>query len=363
MPEVKFKPFSGEHCESTMLVNLLGQHGIELSEEMVFGLGMGLSYIHWESRNMPYPFIGGRVKPDLLVENLSAVLGVGFEVCDTSSATRARNNALQALTEGKLVGLKLDHYYLEYFPDKRAHFHAHYATLYKMDGEDAWLIDTKGGGGGGRTSLDSLSEARSAKGPMSSKSRSVTVAGGPRMEEVRGQLTDKLSSAFLTALAANAHAYLNPPIKNVGYKGVLKSSESVTGWLDKIDNPAESLPIIAMLMERAGTGGGLFRKMYGRFLEQGRKLTGLAALGSAAKEFGVIATQWTAVADLIEQAGTCGSKDALADAARLMAEISERERSAFSTLGALARDAVDNAGAGHSALSNREQTVSPKPVC
>ena len=339
MPEVNFKPFSGEHCESTMLVNLLGQQGIDLSEEMVFGLGMGLNYIHWESRNMPYPFIGGRVKPDSLAENLSTALGVEFDVRDTASASRARNNALETLEAGKLVGLKLDHYYLEYFPEKRVHFHAHYATLYRMDEEGAWLIDTRNAGGGGRTSLDSLSEARSAKGPMSSKSRSVTVKSGPGLEELRGQLADRLPRAFFTALAANAHAYLNPPIKNLGYKGVLKSSESVTRWLDEVGNPAESLPIIAMLMERAGTGGGLFRKMYGRFLKQGRELTGVAALGTAANEFDAIAAQWTAVADLIEQAGIRGSKDALAEASTLMADISGRERSAFTTLEALARHA------------------------
>ncbi|KQV79758.1 hypothetical protein ASD15_17130 [Massilia sp. Root351] len=344
MPEVRHKPYSGEHCESTMLANLLGQQGIDLSEEMVFGLGMGLNYIHWEARNMPFPFIGGRVKPDALAENLSTVLGVEFDVRETSSASRARDNALQALEAGKLVGLKLDHYHLEYFPEKRVHFHAHYATLYRMDGEGAWLIDTKGAGGGGRTSLDSLSEARSAKGPMSSKSRSVTVKSGPRLEALRAQLADKLRAAFFKALAANAHAYLNPPIRNLGYKGVLKSSESVTRWLDEIDNPAGSLPIIAMLMERAGTGGGLFRKMYGRFLKQGQELTGLAALGSVATGFDAIAAQWTAVAGLIEQAGTCSSRDALSEASRLMAEISGRERSAFMTLAALALDAAGNAG-------------------
>lgn len=342
MPTVKFKPFLGEHCESTMLVNLLGQHGIELSEEMVFGLGIGLSYIHWESKDMPYPFIGGRAKPDMLAENLSAVLGVEFDVRESSSASRALGNVLEALEEDKLVGLKLDHYYLEYFPEKRAHFHAHYATLYAIDGEHAWLADTKSCGGGGRTSLDSLSEARSAKGPMSSKNRSITLKTGPGLEAMRRHLTDRLPSAFFVALAANARAYCNPPIRNIGYKGVLKTSESVTGWLDNIDNPAESLPIIAMLMERAGTGGGLFRKIYGRFLTQGQKVTGVAALGSAATEFDAIAAQWSRVADLIEHAGTSGSRDALADASKLIAEISERERLQFAKLETLARNAIDN---------------------
>lgn len=342
MPEINFKPFSGEHCESTMLVNLLGQHGIDLSEEMVFGLGIGLGYIHWESKDLPYPFIGGRAKPDMLMENLSVVLGVDFDVRETSSASRAHRNVREAIEEGKLVGLKLDHYFLEYFPDRRGHFHGHYATLYAIDGHDAWLVDTKGAGGGGRTSLNSLDQARSAKGPMSSKSRSVTLRGGPRLEAMREHLSQRLRSAFFVALAANAHAYCNPPIRNIGYKGVLKSSESVTGWLDKLNNPAEALPTIAMLMERAGTGGGLFRKIYSRFLMEGQKLTGVATLGSAATEFDAIAAQWSRVANLIEHAGTSGSRDALVEASKVMAEISERERVQFTGLEALARNGIED---------------------
>lgn len=347
MPEVKFKPFSGEHCESTMLVNLLRQQGIDLSEEMVFGLGMGLSYIHWQASGMPYPFIGGRVKPDVLAENLTAVLGVEFDERETGSPARARDNALEALEDGKLVGLKLDHYYLEYFREKRVHFYAHYATLYKVEGDDAWLVDTKdGGGGGGRTSLESLSEARSAKGPMSSKSLSLTVKDGPALEQLRAHLDEKLPTAFFVALAANAHTYLNPPIKNMGYKGVLKTSGSVTGWLDEIADPSESLPVIAMLMERAGTGGGMFRKIYGRFLKQGQKLTGAAALGAAAKEFDAIADQWTEVADLIERGGKEGSQEALQQASRLMEEISAREQAQFTALETLANAAIEQAKSG-----------------
>ncbi|NHZ92753.1 DUF4872 domain-containing protein [Massilia sp. CCM 8733] len=343
MSEVKFKPFSGVHCESTMLVNLLGQQGVALSEDMVFGLGMGLSYIHWQSSGMPYPFIGGRVKPDLLAENLSAVLGVKFDVRESSSDSRAMNNALGALEEGKLVGLKLDHYYLEYFREKAVHFHAHYATMYKADEQGAWLVDTEDAQGGGYTSFDSLTEARSAKGPMSSKSLSVTVADGPWLAELRENLAARLPTAFFIALAANAHTYLNPPIKNMGYKGILTTSEKITGWLDEIDHPGEALPIIAMLMERAGTGGGMFRRIYARFLKQGGKLTGVKELAPAAKEFDAIADLWTEVAHLIERAGKSGSKDALASAGTLLAEISAREQAQFTALEALAREAIDKA--------------------
>jgi hypothetical protein len=36
----------GHHCGSTALRNLLGHHGIELSEEMAFGLGAGACFYY-----------------------------------------------------------------------------------------------------------------------------------------------------------------------------------------------------------------------------------------------------------------------------------------------------------------------------
>lgn len=61
-----FEPFIGQHCETTATGTLLRRIGIELSEPMLFGLGEGLGFIFWNMKNMPFPFMGGRVKTDLL---------------------------------------------------------------------------------------------------------------------------------------------------------------------------------------------------------------------------------------------------------------------------------------------------------
>jgi hypothetical protein len=36
-----FKPFKGQHCETTATGSLLNQIGLELSEPMLFGIGEG----------------------------------------------------------------------------------------------------------------------------------------------------------------------------------------------------------------------------------------------------------------------------------------------------------------------------------
>jgi hypothetical protein len=65
-----FKPFKGQHCETTATGSLLIKSVLELSEPMLFGIGEGLSYIFWNMKIMDFPFIGGRVKPDVLTENI-----------------------------------------------------------------------------------------------------------------------------------------------------------------------------------------------------------------------------------------------------------------------------------------------------
>jgi hypothetical protein len=42
----RFRPFVGEHCETTALGNLFHHAGIELSEPMLFGLSGGLGFIY-----------------------------------------------------------------------------------------------------------------------------------------------------------------------------------------------------------------------------------------------------------------------------------------------------------------------------
>ncbi len=83
------KPYIGQHCETTATDTLLGHIGIELSEPMLFGIGEGLGFIFWNTKAREFPFIGGRIKPDLLTVNLARNLGVALQAKETSSKTKA----------------------------------------------------------------------------------------------------------------------------------------------------------------------------------------------------------------------------------------------------------------------------------
>ncbi|GIO15742.1 lantibiotic ABC transporter [Cohnella xylanilytica] len=318
-----FVPYQGEHCETTAMGNLLQYAGVRLSEPMLFGLGQGLGFIYWDSKAMDFPFIGGRVKPDALAACLASRLDLTLRAQETSSVDKAWQNVRSSLERGIPVGLKLDSYYLDYFTNK-VHFAAHYATIYGMDDEYAYLADTGQQGGLVKTRLDSLAMARNAKGPMSSRNRSFTI-------EPIGSLPP-LAPAIRASLTNNAQDYLNPPIQNIGNKGILKMSREIRKWPSRSRNFEHDLCLTALLMERAGTGGALFRNLYRDFLRECADWLADPKVEQASLRFAEIAPMWTGVASLIDRAGRTGNQQELNQASALLLEIADKERAAMELL-------------------------------
>ncbi|MFJ9751542.1 BtrH N-terminal domain-containing protein [Streptomyces chartreusis] len=315
-----------QHCETTALGVLLRHEGLDLSEPMLFGLGSGLSFIYWDSKGMGFPFLGGRVKPFELTRNLAAALDLELLVEETTSSRKAWQNVAEPIDAGRPVALQLDSYHLDYFSTK-VHFGGHVVAMYGYDEQDAYLVDTDAQGGAVTTSLASLARARAERGPMTAKHRSftITVPSGLRPTQ------DRIVSAIRTC----ANAFLNPPIANLGYRGIEKTAKQVPNWLQRSDNPRQDLPRAAVLMERAGTGGALFRNLYRDFLAECGQLIGSSRLRTGCSLYTEAATLWTQVAALIAAAGESGDAKNLTKAGSILHELSRIEREAMQALSLL----------------------------
>lgn len=319
----KFKPFVGQHCETTATGSLLYQIGIELSEPMLFGLGEGLGYIFWKMKTMDFPFIGGRVKPDVLTENICRNLNLKLEVNETSSLKKAWANIEYPISNGKAVGLKLDCYHLDYFSSK-IHFAGHYVAMYGYDDKFAYLIDTDQQGGKVKTTLKNLTLARSEKGPMSSRNKSFIIE---QVEEL-----PELNSIIKKAIYNNATEYLNPPIKNISYKGIKKTATEIKKWFENSKDVKREFQTSANLMGRAGTGGALFRNLYRDFLKESAGRLANQKIQEAYEGFKEIALQWTDVSNLFYKIGETNDEKYLIRASELLIELSEKEREAMEKL-------------------------------
>ena len=317
------QPFDGDHCETTATGTLLHQLDIHLSEPMLFGLGEGLGYIFWKLKVMNLPFIGGRVKPDALTASLARNLNLRLTVRDTSSPTKAWNEVKFLLDNGKVVGLKLDCFHLEYFK-RPFHFAGHYVALCGYDEEFAYMVDTRQQNGLNKTSLESLSKARSEKGPMSSRNLYYTLESTDRPYD--------LKHAIPLAIRNKATEFLNPPISNIGYKGIERTAKEVIKWYENSKNVEKDFKMMAMLMERAGTGGALFRNLYRDFLKESAEHLQSDIIHASYTDFVEIAALWSEVSRLFEQAALNQDIAYIKQSSSVLKDLSVREKAAMERL-------------------------------
>jgi hypothetical protein len=312
-----------QHCETTALGVLLRHEGLDLSEPLLFGLGSGLSFVYWDSKGMPFPFLGGRVKPFELTRNLAGRLGLTLAVAETTSPRKAWQNVATPLDAGRPVGLQLDSFHLDYFRSK-VHFGGHVVAMYGYDEHHAYLVDTDQQGGTVRTSREGLARARAERGPMTARNRSFTLTLPARPPAWQDQL--------IPAIRDCAQAFLSAPIANLGHRGIAKAGKQVPGWLRRAGEPGQDLPQAALLMERGGTGGALFRALYRDFLDECARLIDDDGLRTGHRLYAEAAVLWTEVSTLIAKAGESGDADCLERAGAVLHELSRIEHDAMQVL-------------------------------
>ncbi|MER7586201.1 BtrH N-terminal domain-containing protein [Micromonospora sp. NPDC127501] len=320
---------AGQHCETTTLGALLRHEGLDLSEPLLFGLGEGLGFVYWDARSMAFPFLGGRTKPTTITRTVASRLGLALQIQETASPGKAWRNVAGSLAAGRPVGLQLDSYHLDYFTTK-VHFGGHFVAMYGYDDTHAYLIDTAQQGGAVTTTLTSLARARNERGPMTARHLSYTVASptGP----------PDLGTAIRASIRGNADAFLNPPIANLGHRGIAKAARQVTRWLDRSSDPSRDLPLAATLMEHGGTGGALFRAMYRDFLAECATIVDDADLRLGHQMYAEIAPLWVQVSHHIAAAGQTGDPDQLTRASAILGDLADRERRAMQILSGIRTD-------------------------
>lgn len=313
----------GRHCETVATGTLLGAVGIDLSEPMLFGLGEALGFVFLNLSSLPLPFVGGRTRPFEPTEALCRNLGLALVSRETSSKAKAWTRLEEDLAAGP-VGLQLDCFHLPYF-ERPPHFAGHFVAALRTVGEAVEVVDTVQQGSVRRVSRPALEAARHERGPMAAKARSYTIGAGEGVP---------LAVAARTAMRENARSYLAPAFGGAGVRGIDKLRRSLPGWLEQASAP-EALRLAADLMERAGTGGALFRNLYRDFLTEAAALVPEARVVEARDHFAGSAALWTAMAALLERCAEDGRAGHLVEAAGLCRGIGEHEVAGMEALAGL----------------------------
>jgi hypothetical protein len=278
----------GHHCGSTALRNLLGFHGIELSEEMAFGLGAGACFYYLAYEEMsPTRFFNGRAAK--LEEQFRELTGAALELRTFAEGDDdAWAAAAGEIDAGRPALLLTDIYYLDHYGSS-AHFPGHAVVLAGYDEEVAHLSDT-GFEELQMTRLENLERARhSGHPPYPLEGQMFTVAAA--LEAAA------LEAAIPASIERAAKEMLEPSFGEfAGLPALERLAAEAGAWPEAAADWQWCARFAYQVIERRGTGGGCFRPMYGRFLaeagrpeaplalEAGERWTELAAAFKAASE-------------------------------------------------------------------------------
>ncbi|HEV2857696.1 MAG TPA: BtrH N-terminal domain-containing protein [Solirubrobacterales bacterium] len=288
MPSVPgFVHIPGHHCGSTALRNLLGFHGVEISEEMAFGLGAGAGFYYLAMEDSsPSRWFNGRTAR--LEESFRELTGAALEL--RTFAAEAGEEAWEAahsqVDAGRPALLLTDIYYLDHYGNS-AHFPGHAVVLAGYDEEVAHLSDTAFEELQ-TTRLENLARARHSAHPAYPlEGHMFTVA-----EEID---RERLKAAVPRAIARAASEMLEPPFGPfAGIPALERLAEEAGSWPEAVEDWQWCARFAYQVIERRGTGGGCFRLMYSRFLgEAGREEAALASEAAA---------RWTELAEAFKAA-------------------------------------------------------------
>jgi len=256
-----YRHVPGNHCGSTALRNLLGFHGIEISEAMAFGLGSGACFYYVVSdEHSPSRFTNGRAAR--LEENFLELTEVPLRLRTESDPEVAWAMAREDVDRGRPVLLLTDLYYLDHY-GRSAHFPGHAVVLAGYDEELAWLSDTAFEDLQ-TTSLQSLKEARHAQQPIFPlEGHAIDLPEGVELSR------DELLAHAPKAIERAASQMLEPPLGEFeGVPALRRFAAEVGDWPEAAEDWQWCARFLYQVIERRGTGGGNFRKMYARFLEE-----------------------------------------------------------------------------------------------
>jgi len=289
----------GKNCQTSAMVRLMHHLGQDISEPMLVGISAGMGFIYWFMKNLPYPIVGGMNRADCrqfpgILGKAAKRLGGDYESILTKNVKKAHLFLKETLQQNQPALVCVDMAYLNHLlTGEDDHFGEHNFLVYGIDEPDdlAYISDRFEG-----TLTMSLKQLQ--------KARASEYRPFPAMNQmVRFSFPSKLTSLkelIPAAIRENVDALLNPPISNIGVKGIRKWSVELGKYSKLIPNArnlAHALVMHYIYIETGGSGGAIFRQIYRDFLEEAGHIMQNDGLLKAAEQFREIVSLWREIAN------------------------------------------------------------------
>ncbi|WP_435156522.1 BtrH N-terminal domain-containing protein [Haladaptatus sp. DFWS20] len=313
----------GAHCGSASLRNLADFYGWGFSESVCFGLGSGLGFGYYE-RGPASRIIMGRNGG--LETGYFETLGIDYDERSGQKWESAWNDVRESLADGVPVMLFVDLYYLDYFKSD-THFGPHILLCVGIDGDEVLLSDSEFDSIK-RLPVSHLRDAWNSDygfGPLDNR---WLVVRDPTVET-------PFETAAETAIERTATMLLSPDDgdwKTQGIDGIRQFADDLPAWTE-LEDTSWCARFAYQNIERRGTGGGAFRRLYADFLDEAASEVGLQE--DVPTQLYDIADDWTHLSTTLKNASEAeGEEQAqlLENASDQANAIADREEAFFDGL-------------------------------
>jgi hypothetical protein len=283
----------GRHCASSAIRDLAEYHGLGLDEPMCFGIGAGLGLWYLENKHLPASRMIHVRSMDIEAQFFQRI-GVPFAWEQFDDHQKSEDRLLDHLDQGRPALIQTDIFYLPYY-NSRTHFPGHLIAVWGYDAARQLFFVTD-------TEREGVQEV-----PFGDLKKARFSGGG--IFELNGNLfvpasmpvPDDLPQIIIRSVIHNSRVLSD---RNMNFQG-LAALELWWKELDRwktFDDWQWTARLAYQVIEKRGTGGGGFRRMYSQFLQTAAAMIqGISDLGLPEK-MSAAALAWTELAAALKDA-------------------------------------------------------------
>lgn len=319
------------HCGSGSMRDLLSHAGLSygdepISEALTFALAGGLAFQYARADGLTPPiYLVGRTGPMEL--DLVHRLGGEVETVRTDDPVEGWRNVAAQIDAGSPALIHADILELPYLRVTLSNTrHSLVVSGYDTDEGVAYVLDND------RdevqtVALDDLDRARRSRGfPDPPRYATFPITWPDALPDLRTVARDACRAVATQmeegASLFDAHHLPAGALTATGLDGLAELAADVARWPELFGATADEVRFAFwVFIEKAGTGGAMFRRLQADGLTEAGERTGDAALAAAGRAWTVAADGWSRVAAAIRDGGT----DELA---RLVTDLERLERAA-----------------------------------
>ena len=328
-----FDTQGGKHCITNSLKQIFSYGGIEMTEAMMFGLGSGLSFLYLNQEISP--MVNGRCKIFEFEEKLAKRLHLDIECKSGSNYERVLERNKEMLDHDIPLLIYVDMPYLSYLGlDPDSHFGGHAVVLFGYDDEREvfyisdrdnhdFPIRTPHGQSAEDYHLVSYEELKKARTstyrPFPAKNKYLEI----NFDGYQSPQKDVL----VEAIQETCETMMNAPAKLLGLNGIHKFSKEILKWKNFSMEKRKRAGVTNyfQISKDGGTGGGIFRKMYGEFLMEAAPILNSSAVHKLGSAYVEIGNEWDRLADILWELSLNGDEKLLPVMAEMIQKLYERE--------------------------------------